>query len=160
MPGGQATPGGGCRVEFTVPLASRDTFRVARLAARDRGPAQPPGPNAPKPACGCRSAANLKSFRMKPAHFHAYPPNLSLKPLLRVALVEDQPEIRENWKRLIESFRGFQLVCTCSSGRRGPARDSPGPAGRGADGIFLPRMSGIECTARLKALLPKTRSSF
>ena len=81
----------------------------------------------------------------------------SVKPPLRVALVEDQPEIRKNWKRLIESFRDFEFVCACSSAEEAlRAIPSARPDVVLMD-IFLPRMSGIECTARLKALLPKTQ---
>jgi DNA-binding NarL/FixJ family response regulator len=79
------------------------------------------------------------------------------KAALRVALVEDQPEIRDNWKRLIDSFPDFKCVVTCSSAEEA-LRVTPGaePDVVLMD-IFLPRMSGIECTARLKALLPKTK---
>ena len=73
---------------------------------------------------------------------------------LRVALVEDQPEVRESWVRLINSFPDFSCICTCISGEEA-VRIIPQEA---PDvilmDIFLPRMSGIECTARLKALLP------
>lgn len=76
---------------------------------------------------------------------------------LKVALVEDQKEIRENWTRLIESFADFKCVCTCSSGEEA-LRVIPAvrPDVILMD-IFLPRMSGIECTARFKELLPKTQ---
>lgn len=85
------------------------------------------------------------------------PPPPAPKPPLRVALVEDQPEIRENWQRLIHSFPDFQCVLTCSSAEEA-LRVIPlaQPAVVLMD-IFLPRMSGIECTARLKALLPETK---
>ena len=33
----------------------------------------------------------------------------------QVALVEDQPEMRETWSQLIGSLAGFSCVCTCSS---------------------------------------------
>ena len=74
----------------------------------------------------------------------------------RVALVEDQRETRESWSRLISSFPDFTCVCTCASGEEA-VRVIPGakPDVILMD-IFLPRMSGIECTARLKALLPGT----
>lgn len=79
-----------------------------------------------------------------------------VKPL-RVALVEDQREIRENWQRLIESFPDFKCVCTCATAEealRVVAESMPDVV---LMDIYLPRMSGIECTARLKALLPKTQ---
>jgi DNA-binding NarL/FixJ family response regulator len=76
---------------------------------------------------------------------------------VRVALVEDKPEVRQSWARLIDSFPGFSCVCVCSSGEEA-LRAIPGvlPDVVLMD-IFLPRMSGIECTTRLKAQLPKTQ---
>ena len=81
----------------------------------------------------------------------------SAKAPLRVALVEDQPEIRENWKRLIDSFPDFTCVCTCSSAEEALRVIPTGQPDVVLMDIFLPRMSGIECTARLKALLPKLK---
>jgi DNA-binding NarL/FixJ family response regulator len=79
------------------------------------------------------------------------------KPFVKVALVEDKPEVRENWSRLINSFDGFSCVRVCASAEEA-LRAIPGanPDVLLMD-IFLPRMSGIECTARLKELLPKLR---
>jgi len=80
-----------------------------------------------------------------------------IKPLIKVALVEDKPEVRENWSRLINSFEGYSCVRVCASGEEA-LRLIPGAS---PDvilmDIFLPRMSGIECTARMKELLPKTQ---
>jgi DNA-binding NarL/FixJ family response regulator len=75
----------------------------------------------------------------------------------RIALVEDQHEVSENWSRLINSFPEFRCVCNCISGEEA-LREIPAirPDVVLMD-IFLPRMSGIECTARLKALLPDTQ---
>jgi DNA-binding NarL/FixJ family response regulator len=75
----------------------------------------------------------------------------------KIALVEDQQEVAENWSRLINSFPEFSCVCTCISGEEA-LREIPAvqPDVILMD-IFLPRMSGIECTARLKALLPDTQ---
>ncbi len=80
----------------------------------------------------------------------------AVKPL-RIALVEDQREIRENWQRLIESFPDFKCVCTCATAEEAlhvVVETKPDVV---LMDIYLPRMSGIECTARLKALLPKTQ---
>jgi DNA-binding NarL/FixJ family response regulator len=73
---------------------------------------------------------------------------------VKVALVEDQTKARENWTRLINSFPDFTCVCSCVS-----AEEALGTIpGKAPDvvlmDIFLPRMSGIECTARLKVLMP------
>ena len=74
-----------------------------------------------------------------------------------VALVEDQPEIRDSWSRLIASFPDFVCACMCSSGEEAMRLIPPLQPDVVLMDIFLPRMSGIECTARLKGLLPKTR---
>jgi DNA-binding NarL/FixJ family response regulator len=76
---------------------------------------------------------------------------------LRIALVEDQREIRDNWQRLIESFPDFQCVCTCASAEEALRVLAPARPDVVLMDIYLPRMSGIECTARLKVLLPKTQ---
>jgi DNA-binding NarL/FixJ family response regulator len=74
-----------------------------------------------------------------------------------VALVEDQPEIRDSWARLIASFPDFTCACMCSSGEEAMQLIPPLQPDVVLMDIFLPRMSGIECTARLKELLPRTR---
>lgn len=76
---------------------------------------------------------------------------------LKIALVEDQKILRENWAKLINGYPDFQCDCLCSSAEEAlrviPALQ---PDVVLMD-IFLPRMSGIECTARLKAQLPKSQ---
>jgi DNA-binding NarL/FixJ family response regulator len=75
----------------------------------------------------------------------------------RVALVEDQREVRERWARLLKSFGDFECVCACPSGEEALRVIPPLQPQVVLMDIFLPRMSGIECTARLKALLPQTQ---
>jgi len=76
--------------------------------------------------------------------------------LVRLALVEDVTEMRESWRQLIDGLPGFRCVCTCASGREA-LRVLPAEA---PDVIVMdiqmPGMTGIECTLRLKELLPKT----
>jgi DNA-binding NarL/FixJ family response regulator len=91
---------------------------------------------------------------MKPEPFPsapAAPPSARL----RVALVEDKADLRDSWSRLINSFPDFICVAVCVSGEEA-LRILPAlrPDVVLMD-IFLPRMSGIECTARLKELAPK-----
>mgnify|MGYP001465278027 CR=1 FL=1 len=90
-----------------------------------------------------------KSKSNKPAAASAAP--------VKVALVEDKPKVRESWTRLINSFSDFTCVCSCTTGEEA-VRIIPTVA---PDvilmDIFLPRMSGIECTVRLKELLPQTQ---
>src|SRR6266481_2730677 len=79
------------------------------------------------------------------------------KTRLRVALVEDQPKVRESWTRLINSFPDFSCVCACISGEEAIRVIPPQQPDVILMDIFLPRMSGIECTVRLKALLPEVQ---
>ncbi len=76
---------------------------------------------------------------------------------IKIALVEDQPDVRENWTRLINSFPGFHCVCTCVSGEEALRMIPEYRPDVVLMDIFLPRMSGIECTAQLKELLPETQ---
>lgn len=76
---------------------------------------------------------------------------------LKVALVEDQPKVRDSWIRLINSFPDFKCVCACASGEealRVIPQEKPDVI---LMDIFLPRMSGIECTVRLKEEMPGTQ---
>ncbi len=76
---------------------------------------------------------------------------------LRVALVEDQREVRESWSRLVGSFPEFSCVCTCASGEEAVRMVPAAHPDVILMDIFLPRMSGIECTARLKSILPGSK---
>ncbi len=82
---------------------------------------------------------------------HLLPPKTPVK----VVLVEDKPAVRDSWVKLINSLPGFSCVNACSSGEEA-MRVIPvvNPDVVLMD-IFLPRMSGIECTTRLKLDLPK-----
>jgi DNA-binding NarL/FixJ family response regulator len=76
---------------------------------------------------------------------------------VKVALVEDQPEVRESWTRLLKSFPDFDCVCSCTSGEEALRTIPQQQPDVILMDIFLPRMSGIECTARLKAELPQVQ---
>ena len=78
-------------------------------------------------------------------------------PLHKIALVEDQQEIRERWTRLLDSFGDFECVCACASGEEALRTIPLARPHVVLMDIFLPQMSGIECTARLKQLLPQTQ---
>ena len=73
---------------------------------------------------------------------------------VKVVLVEDKPGVRESWVKLINSLPGFTCIQSCVSAEDA-LRVIPSlkPKLVLMD-IFLPRMSGIECTARLKLQLP------
>jgi DNA-binding NarL/FixJ family response regulator len=80
-----------------------------------------------------------------------------LKTPIKVALVEDKPDVRDSWTRLIGSLPEFSCICTCSSGEEALRQIPQARPDVILMDIFLPRMSGIECTARLKAVLPQTQ---
>jgi DNA-binding NarL/FixJ family response regulator len=90
------------------------------------------------------------------SHPASAPSQLSPPRTISVALVEDQEDLCRSWVRIIESFGGFECICTCASAEEG-IRVIPNAR---PDVILmdlrLPRMSGIECTSRLKGLLPST----
>lgn len=99
-------------------------------------------PPSPKPARTVKSSRSVE---------------ISLRKPLKVALVEDQPKVRESWTRLINSFPDFKCICACATGEealRVIPQELPDVV---LMDIFLPRMSGIECTGRLKTLLPQTQ---
>ena len=93
---------------------------------------------------------------MKPTLFKPVP-EAAKSSLCKVALVEDQQEIRERWTLLLESFGDFTCVCACSSGEEALRAIPASLPDIVLMDIFLPGMSGIECTARLKGLLPQTQ---
>jgi DNA-binding NarL/FixJ family response regulator len=75
---------------------------------------------------------------------------------VRVAIIEDEPEIRASLAQFVASFPNFSCVATCVSGEEAVRQIPPLAPDIVLMDIFLPRMSGIECTARLKAQLPDT----
>ncbi|HUA67264.1 MAG TPA: response regulator transcription factor [Candidatus Saccharimonadales bacterium] len=80
-----------------------------------------------------------------------------MKRRIQVALVEDRISVRENWIKLINSFPDFTCVCACSTGEEALQLVPQHQPDVVLMDIFLPRMSGIECTARLKELMPETQ---
>ena len=78
-------------------------------------------------------------------------------PKLKIALVEDKAALRDSWSKLINSFSDFSCNCVCVSGEEALRVIPAAPPHVVLMDIFLPRMSGIECTTRLKELLPKTQ---
>lgn len=86
-------------------------------------------------------------------------PSVELSPghPVKVALVEDHAKVRNDWTKLINSFPDFTCICACGSGEEALKALPQDPPDVVLMDIFLPRMSGIECTSRLKALLPQTQ---
>ncbi len=76
---------------------------------------------------------------------------------IRVAIVEDNEEIRTMLERVVGRAPEMQPVCSCASGR---VALQTIPAHRPdvvVMDIGLPDITGIECTARLRAVLPETQ---
>lgn len=79
------------------------------------------------------------------------------KPRFNVALVEDRREVREQWASLLDQFVDFKCVCACESGEEALERIPSLRPDVVLMDIFLPGMSGIECTVRLKQVLSDCR---
>ena len=138
----------GCRVEFRMPLAHPaahgGSFLVANLWPEK-----------------CRLNLQLVakwgwSTTFTQLRIENKAPAFSAESPLRIALVEDKRDVRESWAKLINSFPDFICMCKCASAEDALRMLPPLQPNVILMDIFLPRMSGIECTARLKNELPKT----
>jgi DNA-binding NarL/FixJ family response regulator len=77
--------------------------------------------------------------------------------MIRVAIVEDNKTIRESLTRYVQTAPDFQCVCVCASAEEA-LRELPAYECEVVlMDIQLPKMSGIECTAQLKHLLPSVQ---
>ena len=76
---------------------------------------------------------------------------------VKVAIVEDNAGVRENWVKLINSEPGFACVGACDSGEAALKRFPALQPDVIMMDINLPGMSGIECTARLKEKMPEAQ---
>jgi DNA-binding NarL/FixJ family response regulator len=76
---------------------------------------------------------------------------------IKVAIVEDKTGVRERWASLLEATPGFRCVAACDSGE-GALETLPKcrPDVVLMD-INLPGISGIECTLRLKQVMPEAQ---
>lgn len=73
---------------------------------------------------------------------------------IKVAIVEDDEQVRENLARLVSETRGFECVATFSSGEEALEalpRRTPDVV---LMDINLPGISGVECVRQLKSMLP------
>ena len=76
---------------------------------------------------------------------------------IKVAIVEDNAGIRDNWAKLINRAAGFQCVCVCGSSEEGLKQIPLARPDVVLMDINLPGLSGIECTAQLKERMPKVQ---
>ena len=76
---------------------------------------------------------------------------------IQVAIVEDNPNVRENLAVLIDAAPGFSCVASCATSEQA-WRELPAVSPEVVlMDINLPGFNGIDCVARLKQLLPDTQ---
>lgn len=77
--------------------------------------------------------------------------------MIKIAIVEDDKTTREGLEMIINLAPGFQCVCTCTTAEEA-LRTLPAQTPEVVlMDIQLPRMSGVECVAHLKELLPSVQ---
>lgn len=74
----------------------------------------------------------------------------------RVALVEDEHKLRASWARRIDAYPDFKCLCACASGEEALSIVPVLKPDVILMDVLLPGISGIDCTAQLKKLLPQT----
>jgi DNA-binding NarL/FixJ family response regulator len=83
-------------------------------------------------------------------------PNPNPNPI-KVAVVEDSAGVRRSLELLLNESPGFTCVCTCPTAEDALKNLPVHRPDVVLMDIHLPGLSGIECTARLKQLLPQTQ---
>jgi DNA-binding NarL/FixJ family response regulator len=73
---------------------------------------------------------------------------------IRIAIVEDDEQVRENLAALVAETKGFECVGTFASGEKALETLPRRPADVVLMDIHLPGMSGVECVRRLKQEAP------
>jgi DNA-binding NarL/FixJ family response regulator len=76
---------------------------------------------------------------------------------IAVGIVEDKTGVRENWASLLNAAPGFRCVGAFDSAEAALKAFPDSPPDVVLMDIHLPGISGIECTLRLKQLLPETQ---
>lgn len=77
--------------------------------------------------------------------------------MTRVAIVEDNPTVRQTLARWIDEARGLTCVCACSTAEEALEKLPRIAPDVVLMDIQLPNRSGIECTGRLRQLLPSVQ---
>ncbi len=77
--------------------------------------------------------------------------------MIHIAIVEDNKTIRESLKRYVETASDFKCVFTCATAEEALQQLPAYKPQVVLMDIQLPKMSGIECTDRLKASLPSVQ---
>ena len=79
---------------------------------------------------------------------------ISDQAMTRVAIVEDNATVRQTLTRWIDEAKGLSCVCACSTGEEALDKLPRLMPDVVLMDIQLPNRSGIECTARLRQILP------
>ena len=80
---------------------------------------------------------------------------MSTEPITKVGIVEDNATLRQCVADLINSAPGFHCVCACASAEEALIKIPLHRPDVVLMDIHLPGESGIACTARLRATMPK-----
>ncbi len=75
--------------------------------------------------------------------------------MIKVGIVEDNKTLREGFETLLNRTAGFQCVCTCGTVAEALKKIPKAQPDVVLMDIQLPDSTGVECTARLKELMPK-----
>jgi DNA-binding NarL/FixJ family response regulator len=76
---------------------------------------------------------------------------------IKVAIVEDDAPVRDSWGKLVATQSDFECVGSFGTGEAALARLPEVTPNVVLMDINLPGISGIECTARLREMLPQTQ---
>jgi DNA-binding NarL/FixJ family response regulator len=76
---------------------------------------------------------------------------------IRIGIVEDNRGVRETWAKLVDTEPGFECVGSYANGEDALANFPTEKPDVVLMDICLPGISGIECTGKLKSLLPATQ---
>lgn len=77
--------------------------------------------------------------------------------MIRVAIVEDNKTTREGLEKIINLSSEYRCVCSCSTAEEALTLLPQYKPEVVLMDIQLPKMSGVECVAQLKELLPSTQ---
>jgi len=74
--------------------------------------------------------------------------------MIKVGIVEDNQTLREGFETLLNRTPGFECVCTCETVAEAIRKIPKAAPDVVLMDIQLPDSTGVECTARIKELLP------
>jgi DNA-binding NarL/FixJ family response regulator len=77
--------------------------------------------------------------------------------MIKVAVVEDHKITREAFERIINLSEDCECVCACATAEEGLRAIPEHRPDAVLMDIQLPKMSGVDCVARLKAVLPSAQ---